>query len=560
MHHGKFSYPRDSASELCLANERLVHVQAYVNVSQPSILTEPSVLSKGEPSHDEVNTSFAPGSTGLGTTLPESGATASIQALSSVIIQVLERAPEPLLPPVQGQIGLFVRYLRRKPGRGLVIVYRAGALNVRQAAHRRAPERRVTVTLDEAALAGSQIRFNVRQLEQARLEVQESGILKIADLSLVVQVFPADNGLPTLALSCTTSKDGPLFTALEAAARAHLSDPDWHLSSAKAELVRYKPSSRCVLRYALQLEKGVREKTFHREVSLFGKLYSDPEKAHTLQANIQRLYAERAQVHLPIMPRPLSIVETLGLTLNEAVQSAEGTEPEGPRTGLQALQPRFIRGRDGEILDAVIPDKEMSATAHVLARLHTSTVRPAGPPRTGPNEAKRAIERATVIATHCPAHAEALQRLAKQLATRLESLQPEAYRPAHGGFKPSQLLFCGQRVFALDMDGFCLADPALDVGYFLAYLRPSGLWYNRSGMRPWFEGAAASFVDAYRQALREYDISETTICDILQRAGLYEAAILFKIATRRVNRLNSPRPGELSAMLAEIKECLSDGN
>ena len=41
-------------------------------------------------------------------------------------------------------------------------------------------------------------------------------------------------------------------------------------------------------------------------------------------------------------------------------------------------------------------------------------------------------------------------------------------------------------VFLVDFDQFCLADPALDVGYFLAYLRPAGLWYHRAGRRAWF--------------------------------------------------------------------------
>jgi len=76
-------------------------------------------------------------------------------------------------------------------------------------------------------------------------------------------------------------------------------------------------------------------------------------------------------------------------------------------------------------------------------------------------------------------------------------------------------------------------------------------------MRRWFEGSTSTFVNAYRQALREAGIGEAAAEGVLERARLYEAAILFKIAARRVNRLNSPRPGELSAMLTEIAVCLS---
>lgn len=226
-------------------------------------------------------------------------------------------------------------------------------------------------------------------------------------------------------------------------------------------------------------------------------------------------------------------------------------------TGVHALRPQLLRGRGGAITEVVIPKEALSLTAIALARLHTSSVRPAETaPRTGAKEAKRARDRATLIAGHSTAQAEEVQRLAQQLATRLETLQPDAYRPAHGGFKASQLLFHSHQVFVVDFDGFCLADPALDVGYFLAYLRPSGLWYQRLGLRQWFETAKELFLTTYRQAMLEQSIAPSTIDGIVERSRLYEAALLFKIATRRVNRLNSPRPKELSAMLSEIAGCL----
>jgi thiamine kinase-like enzyme len=119
------------------------------------------------------------------------------------------------------------------------------------------------------------------------------------------------------------------------------------------------------------------------------------------------------------------------------------------------------------------------------------------------------------------------------------------------------LLFHSGQVFVVDFDGFCMADAALDVGYFLAYLRPSGLWYGNPGMREWFEAAARVFVATYRQAMLEAGVSPAAVDGILERSRLYEAALIFKIATRRVNRLNSPRPKELSAMLEEIATCIA---
>jgi hypothetical protein len=38
---------------------------------------------------------------------------------------------------------------------------------------------------------------------------------------------------------------------------------------------------------------------------------------------------------------------------------------------------------------------------------------------------------------------------------------------------------------------------------------------------------------------------------------VFEAALLLKIAARRANRLHSPRPGEVAAVLDEVSRCLA---
>ena len=500
----------------------------------------------------------------------------SILELPSMVRLIFERAQRSLLPEASGPVGLFVRYLRRKPKRGLAVIYHVDELRSSRGApalqHTSNPNRSVSLTLDEEALDGPQIRFSGAQVRQSAVKVEPSGVLRVPELGISVQAFPADASLPALAASCDTSEHGPVFQALQAAARVLLHGTSWRLVSASAEPVRYKPANRCVIRYRLILEREDDDGPVRSNFTLFGKVYSDPEQAESVQAMQQQLYDEQVDIlgstiagqvlHAPLLPQPLGTIKTLGLTLNEAVQPA--TSQESMLTGVRALQPQVLRGRGGEISDVVIPGEELRLTAVALAGLHTSGVRPGeSAPRTGAKEAKRARERAALIAAHNPGQAAEVQRLAQQLATGLEALQPDSldksgsyYRPAHGGFKASQLLFHSHQVFVVDFDGFCLADSALDVGYFLAYLRPSGLWYQRPGMRQWFEAAKEVFVTTYRQAMLEHGIASSIVDGILERSRLYEGALIFKIATRRANRLNSARPKELSAMLSEIAGCL----
>jgi hypothetical protein len=501
----------------------------------------------------------------------------SILDLPAIITFLYQRADQHLLPDAQATPGLFVRYLRRKPARGLAIIYSVDELGHSNKSHSNDPNRSVSLTLDEQALDGARIRFTKTQAQEADIEVQQSGVLRAGNIGLSVQAFPADNSLPALAASCDTAPHSIVFEALEAAAHMQLGDDTWQLVSARAVPVRYKPANRCVIRYHLALDHGIDDGATTRNLTLFGKVYADPEQARSVQDLQQKLYDEQASktevakntqrseeasliAHgggTPLLPRPLGIVDSLGLTFNAAVQPKNYREQM--LTGTRALRPKMEKGKGGEITELVIPTEELWLTAIALARLHTSAVRPnEKTPRTGAKEAKRARDRASLIAGHNPWQAEEVLRLAEQLASRLETLEPDTYMPAHGGFKASQLLFHSHKVFVVDFDGFCLADPALDVGYFLAYLRPSGLWYHLPGMMPWFQAAAEAFTSTYHHAMLELGITEEVIDGILQRSKLYEAALLFKIATRRVNRLNSPRPKELAAMLEEVSACLSN--
>lgn len=491
----------------------------------------------------------------------------SIIGLPAVVTNLFERAHRPLLAGTQEPLGLFVRYLRRKPARGLAVIYAVDRRNSSHNVRANDPKRAVSLTLDEQALDGAHIRFTTTEVDNAALEVQQSGVLRAESLGLSVQAFPADGGLPHLATSCNVVVGDRIFTVLEDVARKQLRDSGWQLVSVEAEPVRYKPASRCVIRYHLILEhQQPSGEAVQKKLTLFGKVYADTEQARTVNLLQERLYDEQRKGDaIPLLPHPLGCIDDLGLTFNEAVQPppvAEAKEADiwaSLRTGTRALQAHMERGRGGTITKLLLPEEELRLTGEALARLHTSGVQPnQATPRSGAKEAKRARERAALIASRNAGQAEEVQRLAGQLASRLDTLKPDSYRPAHGGFKASQLLFHSHRVFVVDFDGFCLADPALDVGYFLAYLRPSGLWYAKPGMREWFEAAAALFRTSYTQAMLAKGVTQASIDGILARSRLYEAALLFKIATRRVNRLNSPRPHELAAMLLEIFACLSD--
>jgi aminoglycoside phosphotransferase (APT) family kinase protein len=197
------------------------------------------------------------------------------------------------------------------------------------------------------------------------------------------------------------------------------------------------------------------------------------------------------------------------------------------------------------------------AAARALAELHTSGLDTGGlNRRTGTVEAGRAAKRASLLEQYVPELTPQVRRVTGALCAALEGLPTDTLRPAHGSYKSSQLMVRDGAVFLVDFDQFCLADPALDVGYFLAYLRPAGLWYHRAGRRAWFDAAAEAFLTAYLSRLAERGETAGTCAGIAGRAHVFEAALLLKIAARRVNRLHSPRSGEVAAVLDEVSRTL----
>ena len=415
---------------------------------------------------------------------------------------------------------------------------------------------------DPGPLRLTQVRCKPGRGTVARLRPERRGAMAGAPLWLSVEApgaggstarmsvrgFGDDPALPALGAACAPQPGGEIWEGLEQAARVRLGEAARPLAAVTAVPVRYKPGSRCVLRYLLRTEGG-------DEVTVYGKLFAAPLQAVAVDAITRRLHAEQAaRGETPVVPRPLGAVEGAGLALTAA--GAEGVGCFGPlQPGIGVLLPRRHGG--GE----TVPVAALVAAAEAIALLHGSSVGlrgGLGVVRTAAQDARRSLERAELLGRYAPELEPRIAAAAGGVAAGLQTASCEATVPSHGGFKPSQLVYSApDRVVLTDLDGICLADPALDLGYFLAYLRPLSVWTDRPAVATWFAFAAATFLDAYARAMVRGGAEPHLVDASLRRVPLYEAALLLKIATRRPQRLNAPRVAELSAMLDDIHLCLS---
>ena len=455
----------------------------------------------------------------------------SIDKLPGLVAGIIERAGA----PAPGR--LVLRYLRRKPERGLVAVYAVPA----------GSPPLVCLRVAESAMVAAGLRWGYGTLVKADVTGTWPGVLRLSTVGLTLQAFPEDSDLPALAEIHAVETDGAAFLGIRDALREAVADASFAPRSVTSEPLRYKPSDRCVLRF-----------TAHpgRE-TVVGKVYSDRAVAASVHDRIAELYqhelgetqatAAGRRLGPPLPPRPLARVDSLGFTLSEDIRSSTS---EPVLEAAKLLHPRAPFTRSAEAVAVV---------AVGLARLHTYPLPGGWPSRTAISEGKRAMRRAEQLAIYAPAYAERAMALAGRVAGGLEKTGIVEARAAHGSFKSAQLLFRGDQLFITDFDQLCAADPALDVGYFLAYLRPSSLWYDSRGARGWYDALQRVFLDTYTRALGDLGCERLEAERVAARSHLYSAAVMFKIANRRPNRLNSVRAGELAAMLSEIGECVDSG-
>jgi len=395
-----------------------------------------------------------------------------------------------------------------------------------------------TVTVQESATSGPQLELSLDAPPGAGQDLDIDAV-RIPPLGLTIQRFPHDEHLPDLAAAVTSSPHSPLWQGLEQVARRSLGG-DHTLEAVEAVPLRYKPGDRCVIRYYLQLEDPPGSR---HQVTVIGKLYRDCEQAVSASELQTRLW--EIQGEQPWIARPRGVLDPLPLMLTEDLGDDRGHPPT--LIGTEVI--RFGKSQ---------PTQALAEAAEALAELHASGATADGTrPRTGADEAIKAAKRASALIRYIPELAETTAAVAATLGAALKALPTEGFRPAHGSYKPSQLLFRSGKVFLVDFDQFCAADPALDVGYFLAYLRPPGMWYHRAGTRSWFEQAAATFQQAYDARLAERGVDATSRAGILSRCHVYEAALLLKVAARRPNRLHSARPTEVRSLLSEVTDCLA---
>jgi aminoglycoside phosphotransferase (APT) family kinase protein len=307
--------------------------------------------------------------------------------------------------------------------------------------------------------------------------------------------------------------------------------------------LRYRPGRRCTVQLDIHLRENKTGAITSR--TLFGKVYHDVAKAKAVYGEMQMLAAATPVQEGPIsLARAVAFLPDLALILQAPVEGRPLDMLFGRMKG--AAEKGNQHGWNGAL---------RAATA--LAALHRTGLT-SQRERLIAAELARFKRRTARVSLADPFLGRRMEELAMALSTRFEQLldwDPEVSL-VHGDCKPSQFLIGPNHVALLDFDHCGMADPASDVGNFLASLR-------QLGARQWLKerkSAAAAARSLWLQTLEQRFLDEFCAAsgrgaDFRWRVRWYEAVALLRKALRSFAR--APRSPLPAALVDEAWRCLA---
>ena len=371
----------------------------------------------------------------------------------------------------------------------------------------------------------------VRMRDRPEVAAFAAPAAMIDALNMVVHVWPVDGELPTLVDASDRRRMIDVFNEVLPEA---LKEP-FVAEDCRIELVSYRRRQRCVLRYTVLGRTAGDDDV--RSVIVYGKVtaFGDEALPRAIDALRGRTLA-RARRYRFTVPRSLGSRPDLGLSLLEALP---GEAHIGP-----ALEAR-LRGRPGS--NALRLDEMVATAGAVAALVHASGV-DLGRPRTLDDELAGLRPQIAMARRFVPSFGDRAQSWLERIAALAAQSEPLEPCLGHGDFKHEQLLFDGGSSGLVDFDAICQAEPALDLGKFLAHLRADARRIEPRASSPLTDELAEQFLRAYAGTAGDRLEGEQRL---RLRTTHYEAIGLLRLALRAHQDLDQTRLHLITPILEE---------
>jgi hypothetical protein len=367
-------------------------------------------------------------------------------------------------------------------------------------------------------------------------------VAMIEALNMVMSVFPIDGELPVLVDVTDPKRMREILAVMLPDAQANRLT----IQDCQVELGHYGRQHRCVLRYHITGTPSGTETSQHMLV--YGKVAADGRGALAGPV-ITALHERVLDGHSPyqfIIPRSFGFRPDLQLALFEAI-------PGVPQVA-QLLKAR-LKGQAATRTEELSLEESIAACARIAVALHSSGIT-LGRRRTFEDESavlRQGLATVQRIAPELGAQFQAWLERAEAYAIMSHPLQ---LCFSHGDFSYTQLIFEGSQCGLVDFDTVCQAEPALDLGQFLAYLRMAG----RKGQKSDSPAASGLSEQLCAQFLQTYvAVAGDQLKDeeqLRMRVPVYEIISLLRLALHSWQKLKGSRLEYVIAILEERVSCL----
>jgi hypothetical protein len=281
----------------------------------------------------------------------------------------------------------------------------------------------------------------------------------------------------------------------------HVAGEGGAIGAIEPEMLGHRLGKRCIVRFRFEALNGGADPVSRG--SVIAKLYKfRTTKGQQVFADMQRLSADGFGDGSDLtIPRPIAFLPEDNVLLME---DAPGK--------LLAERPA------GEL-------RHGAATAgRILGKLHRSAFRP--PRRHRADDEIALLEPRIALVSRIHPGLEGLAAAAlAALRPALASCADADLVPSHRDFYDKQVLLAGGRATLIDFDTYCMADPALDIGNFLAHLELARL----QGLMPG-DGLADGFMEGYRRTAGALPSGGPV--SAYEAASLLRLACLYALSTR----------------------------
>ena len=369
----------------------------------------------------------------------------------------------------------------------------------------------------------------------------------VEHLKMTLSVFPIDGMIPTLVDATNPHQIASLLaeTLPEAVSGEFL------IQDVRLDLAHYGRYERCVLRYSIDGVQTATQSPHH--ITVYGKV--DAAGLGSLTVSVISALRERSQE--PDVPYRFRIPHALGyfpeikLLLMEALPGKPFfKELLKTWSGKQGQ----TGGNDGTLQESEITlEQAVRTCALMAATLHGSKIK-LGPPSSLDTQVAELRDEAKVIGRTFPElRAQIDSWINETLAlSQLYPSMPPCF--SHGDFTYTQLIFDGSSGGLVDFDSICQAEPAQDLGHYLAYQRLN-IVKDQDPDAPIapeaIEHLGSLFLDTYVDAARGWIADEGRLRG---RVAAYELISLIRLTLHSWEKMKGTRLRQTILLLEERVE------